>query len=40
MRTKLFNPKDSMFDQDIVGFELIEAHEVDDVGVKGMVEKK
>jgi agmatinase len=32
LRTKLFSPKDYEIDRDIVGFTLIEAHEVDEVG--------
>lgn len=32
LRTKLFSPRDYEIDRDVVGFELIEAHEVDEVG--------
>lgn len=39
LRTRLFSPKDYVIDKDFVGFELIEAHEIDDIGVKGIVEK-
>lgn len=39
LRTKLFGPKDYVIDRDVVGFEMIEAHEIDDIGVKGIVEK-
>jgi agmatinase len=39
LRTKLFGPKDYVIDKDVVGFELIEAHEIDDMGMKGIVEK-
>ena len=38
LRTKLFSPKDYVIDKDVVGFELVEAHEIDDIGVKGTVE--
>ncbi|KAJ9603172.1 hypothetical protein H2200_012467 [Cladophialophora chaetospira] len=38
LRTKLFSPKDYEIDKDVVGFELIEAHEVDDdpAGMNGI----
>jgi agmatinase len=39
LRTKLFGPKDYAIDKDVVGFELIEAHEIDDMGMKGIVER-
>jgi agmatinase len=39
LRTKLFGPKDYVIDKEVVGFELIEAHEIDDIGVKGIVER-
>ncbi|KEF54462.1 agmatinase [Exophiala aquamarina CBS 119918] len=39
LRTKLFSPNDYIIDRDDVGFTLIEAHEIDDIGVAGIVEK-
>jgi len=39
LRTKLFGPNDYVIDKEVVGFELIEAHEIDDIGVKGIVER-
>jgi agmatinase len=39
LRTKLFSPRDYVIDKDVVGFEMIEAHEIDDIGMKGIVEK-
>ncbi|KKY25560.1 putative arginase family protein [Phaeomoniella chlamydospora] len=39
LRTKLFGPKDYVIDREVVGFELIEAHEIDDIGVSGIVDK-
>ncbi|KAJ4362452.1 hypothetical protein N0V83_010545 [Neocucurbitaria cava] len=32
-------PKDYEIDRDVVGFTLIEAHEIDDIGVEGIVAK-
>ncbi|RVX70470.1 hypothetical protein B0A52_05969 [Exophiala mesophila] len=39
LRTKLFSPEDYVVDRDVVGFTLIEAHEIDDVGVSGIVDR-
>ncbi|EFX02050.1 arginase family protein [Grosmannia clavigera kw1407] len=39
LRTKLFSPKDYKIDSEVVGFTLIEAHEIDDIGVTGIVKK-
>ena len=39
LRTKLFSPNDYVIDRDAVGFELIEAHEIDDIGISGIIEK-
>ena len=39
LRTKLFGPDDYVVDREVVGFELIEAHEIDEIGVGGIVEK-
>jgi agmatinase len=39
LRTKLFGPKDYEIDENIVGFTRIEAHEIDDIGVTGIVKK-
>jgi agmatinase len=39
LRTKLFGPKDYEIDNDIVGFHRIEAREIDDIGVKGIVKR-
>ncbi|KAJ5370588.1 Arginase family protein [Penicillium cataractarum] len=39
LRTKLFGPKDYEIDNDIVGFHRIEAREIDDIGVKGIVQR-
>jgi len=39
LRTKLFSPKDYEIDESIVGFTRIEAHEIDDIGVAGIVKK-
>lgn len=36
LRTKLFSPQDYVIDRDVVGFELIEAHEIDEPGMGGM----
>ncbi|EMD68963.1 hypothetical protein COCSADRAFT_130195 [Bipolaris sorokiniana ND90Pr] len=38
LRTKLFSPKDYEIDKD-VGFGIIEAHEIDDIGMNGIIEK-
>lgn len=38
LRTKLFSPRDYVTDRQ-VGFHLIEAHEIDDVGVSGVVDR-
>ncbi|KAJ6184514.1 hypothetical protein N7519_005815 [Penicillium mononematosum] len=38
LRTKLFSPKDYEIDQN-VGFTIIEAHEIDDIGMSGIIEK-
>lgn len=39
LRTKLFSPKDYDIDKNVVGFELIEAHEIDEpAGLNGIVE--
>ena len=32
-------PKDYEIDRDVVGFTLIEAHEIDDIGVQGIIAK-
>jgi agmatinase len=41
LRTKLFSPKDYTIDKETVGFELIEAHEIDDEprGMDGIAER-
>ena len=39
LRTKLFSPKDYVIDREVVGFTIIEAHEIDDIGVTGIVKK-
>ena len=39
LRTKLFGPKDYEIDERVAGFTRIEAHEIDDIGVAGIVEK-
>ncbi|KAL4963830.1 agmatinase [Aspergillus stella-maris] len=39
LRTKLFGPKDYEIDQETVGFHRIEAHEIDEVGVTGVVKR-
>lgn len=39
LRTKLFGPKDYMIDEKVVGFHRIEAHEIDDIGVAGIVKR-
>lgn len=39
LRTKLFGPKDYEIDNDIVGFHRIEAREIDDIGVDGIVKR-
>ncbi|KAF5502356.1 putative agmatinase 2 [Colletotrichum aenigma] len=39
LRTKLFGPKDYEIDRDVVGFTIIEAHEIDDIGMNGIIEK-
>jgi len=39
LRTKLFSPKDYEIDESVVGFTRIEAHEIDDIGVAGIVKK-
>ncbi|KAK1457741.1 agmatinase [Colletotrichum melonis] len=39
LRTKLFSPKDYEIDRDVVGFTIIEAHEIDDIGMSGIVKK-
>lgn len=39
LRTKLFSPKDYVIDRDVVGFTLIEAHEIDDIGMNGIIDK-
>jgi len=39
LRTKLFGPKDYEIDENVVGFTRIEAHEIDDIGVAGIVKK-
>ncbi|KAJ5969364.1 Ureohydrolase [Penicillium viridicatum] len=38
LRTKLFSPKDYEIDQN-VGFTIIEAHEIDDIGMSGIIDK-
>ena len=37
LRTKLFGPEDYVVDRDVVGFELIEAHEIDEGGGMGRI---
>lgn len=32
-------PKDYEIDRDVVGFTIIEAHEIDDIGMNGIIEK-
>lgn len=40
LRTKLFSPNDYVIDREVVGFELIEAHEIDeDGGMQGIVDR-
>ncbi|KIX03940.1 agmatinase [Rhinocladiella mackenziei CBS 650.93] len=41
LRTKLFSPEDYVVDRDVVGFTLIEAHEIDepDIGIHGIIER-
>lgn len=39
LRTKLFSPNDYITDAKTVGFTIIEAHEIDDVGVVGVVRR-
>lgn len=39
LRTKLFGPKDYEIDEAVVGFHRIEAHEIDDIGVAGIVKR-
>lgn len=40
LRTKLFGPNDYVVDREVVGFELIEAHEIDEGdGLKGIIER-
>ncbi|EXJ69349.1 uncharacterized protein A1O5_07385 [Cladophialophora psammophila CBS 110553] len=41
LRTKLFSPKDYVTDKEVVGFEIIEAHEIDDDprGMQGIVDR-
>ncbi|KAH8666956.1 arginase family-domain-containing protein [Xylariales sp. PMI_506] len=38
LRTKLFTPKDYEIDKN-VGFSIIEAHEIDEIGMKGIIER-
>lgn len=33
------SPKDYEIDRDVVGFTIIEAHEIDDIGMSGIVKK-
>lgn len=39
LRTKLFGTKDYEIDNDVVGFHRIEAREIDDIGVDGIVKR-
>lgn len=39
LRTKLFGPKDYEIDEQTVGFHRIEAHEIDVIGVEGIVKR-
>lgn len=39
LQTKPFGPKNYEIDNDIVGFHRIEAREIDDIGVKGIVQR-
>ncbi|KAH8879208.1 arginase family protein [Thozetella sp. PMI_491] len=39
LRTKLFSPKDYEIDRDIVGFTLIEAQEIDEIGMEAIIKK-
>ncbi|KAL3473168.1 arginase family-domain-containing protein [Aspergillus californicus] len=39
LRTKLFGPKDYEIDEQVVGFHRIEAHEIDEIGVKGIIQR-
>lgn len=39
LRTKLFGPKDYEIDEKIVGFHRIEAHEIDIIGVQGIIKR-
>ncbi|EAU32699.1 hypothetical protein ATEG_07315 [Aspergillus terreus NIH2624] len=39
LRTKLFGPRDYEIDEKVVGFHRIEAHEIDDIGVEGIVKR-
>jgi agmatinase len=39
LRTKLFSPKDYAIDEEIVGFHRIEAHEIDVIGVEGIIKR-
>ncbi|KAF9878180.1 arginase family protein [Colletotrichum karsti] len=39
LRTKLFSPNDYVIDRDVVGFTIIEAHEIDDIGMNAIVDK-
>lgn len=39
VRTKFFGPKDYEIDENVVGSTWIEAHEIDDIGMMGIVEK-
>lgn len=39
LRTKLLGPKDYEIVNDIVGFHRVEAREIDDIGVKGIVKR-
>lgn len=39
LRTKLFGPQDYEIDAEAAGFHRIEAHEIDDIGVQGIVKR-
>ncbi|KAL4901682.1 hypothetical protein BDW74DRAFT_181688 [Aspergillus multicolor] len=39
LRTKLFGPKDYEIDTEVVGFHRIEAHEIDIIGVEGIIKR-
>jgi agmatinase len=39
LRTKLFGPKDYVIDKDVVGFTLIEAREIDEIGMPAIIDK-